>query len=353
MTIAVLQAQTHPPLARDAQGNLVSVPDGTVSWRICRKTTGRPREILNHDKQPIRFPLDVTCDQLVEMCGRDVYRVYALDAVGELLDHVTTLDLSGETSELRNSSGTELAVLARPSATVSTDLRFALEAMTQMMRTNAEALRTVTEAHVDLSKSMAAAKGIRNAALFLPREPEPDDEEEEDDEPTREKTWVDLAMPFAEKLATAVPGLVAGKLAAGSAPPSNDQQPLKEPLTDEEASLVAAPNWELRDFTDLGYAKRKADAKRKHGSAKQGAIQEALQARVMRDPLLVQKLLTLKAQLTEEEVTFLLGAIARASEAEQTSLLEKLKALPDDEAVATCRQLVSVLRNDNTQKESK
>ena len=271
-----------------------------------------------------------------------------------LLDHVATLDLSGETSELRNSSGSELAVLARPGLVGSTDLRFALEAMTQMMRTNAEALRTVMEAHVDLSKSMAAAKGIRNAALFLPREAEPDDDDDEEvDERTREKTWVDLAMPFAEKLATAVPGLVAGKLAAGVAPPSNDQQALKEPLTEEEASLVEKPNWELRDFTDLGYAKRKADAKRKHGAAKPGAGQDALQARVMRDPQLVQKLFVIKAQLTEDEIAFLLGAIANASEAEQTGLLEKLKALTDDEAVATCRQLVSVLRNDNTQKESK
>ena len=73
----------------------------------------------------------------------------------------------------------------------------------------------------------------------------------------------------------------------------------------------------------------------------------------MRDPQLVQKLLVIKAQLTEDEIAFLLGAIAKASEAEQTGLLEKLKALTDDEAVATCRQLVSVLRNDNTQKESK
>ena len=131
MTNAALHAQSHPPLARDAQGNLVTVPDGAVSWRICRKTTGRPREILGHDKQPIRFPLDMTCDQLVEMCGRDVYRVYALDAVGELLDHVTTLDLNGEALELRNSSGSELAVVARPTSVGSTDLRYALEAMTQ------------------------------------------------------------------------------------------------------------------------------------------------------------------------------------------------------------------------------
>jgi hypothetical protein len=277
------------------------------------------------------------------MCGRDIYRVYALDAVGELLDHVTTLDLNGEASELRNSSGSELAVLARPTAVNSTDLRFALEAMTQMMRTNAEALRTVTEAHVDLSKSMAAAKGLRNAALYVPPEPEVDDDEQ-DEEPTREKTWVDLAMPFAEKLAIAVPGLVAGKLTANTGAPSNDERALPEP-TDEDAALVDKPNWELRDFTDLAYAKRKADAKRKHGAAKSGANPDALKDRVMQDPLLMQRMFAIKSQLTDDEVSVLRTAIAKAPEAEQAGLLDQLKTMTDDDAVATCRQMVSVLRD--------
>lgn len=353
MTTSSLHASSHPPLARDAQGNLVSIPDGTASWRICRKTTGRPREIVGHDKQPIRFPLDMTCDQLVEMCGRDVYRVYALDAVGELLDHVTTLDLNGEQLEPRNSSGTELAVVGRPAA-VSTDLRFALEAMTQMMRTNAEALRTVTEAHVDLSKSMAAAKGLRNAALFMPREPEPAPEDEEEyDEPPREKTWVDLALPFAEQLATVVPALAAGRLGASGVEPSNDEQPPAEPLTDEEAALVDRPNWELRDLTDLAYAKRKADAKRKHAAAKATPSGDAWKARVMRDPQVMQKVFAIKAQLTDDELAVLLDAIGKAPEGEQIALLDQLKVMTADEAVAICRQMIQTLRTADAHTEGK
>ncbi|MBV8756032.1 MAG: hypothetical protein JO257_02080, partial [Deltaproteobacteria bacterium] len=72
----------HPPLARDAHGNLLAIPDGTAAWRICRETTGRPREIRGPDQQPFRFPLETTGDELVEMCGPGVYRVYALDEVG-------------------------------------------------------------------------------------------------------------------------------------------------------------------------------------------------------------------------------------------------------------------------------
>jgi hypothetical protein len=48
----------------------------------------------------------------------------------------------------------------------------------------------------------------------------------------------------------------------------------------------------------------------------------------------------------------LLRAIAKAPEAEQTGLLDQLKTLTDDEAVAICRQMFSVLRDADTQKET-
>lgn len=164
------------------------------------------------------------------------------------------------------------------------------------------------------------------------------------EEPTREKTWVDLAMPFAEKLAVAVPGLVAGKLTSNTGAPSNDERALPE-LTDEDAALVDKPNWELRDFTDFGYAKRKADPKPNHGAAKSGANRDVLKARLMQDPQLMQKMFVIKVQLTDDEVSVLLTAIAKAPEAEQVGLLDRLKTMTDDDAVATCRQMVSVLRD--------
>src|SRR5262245_43025301 len=75
----------HPPLARDPQGNLVELPKATCAWRIGRETTGRPRIILSPDNQPMRFPLHLTCEQLVEMCGPDIYHVYAVDEFGNIL----------------------------------------------------------------------------------------------------------------------------------------------------------------------------------------------------------------------------------------------------------------------------
>ena len=342
----------HPPLARDNYGHLVAVPDGTTAWRICRQTTGRPREILGHDKQPIRFPLETTCDELVAMCGRDVYRVYALDEVGKQLDYVTTLDLTNEVREIRNAASVEpMPAALRPSAALgpASDLRFALEAMAQMMRTNSEALRTVAESHVDLAKAIAMAKGLpRNALLAAPMhhqvdEPEEPDEDEEDDAGVA-KSWVDLAMPFAQKLAEAVPGLVMGKAMQSAPVQRNGNRTL--PATSTDAELPSKPTWELRDVFDWDYAAKKQRAQQATGDSPSPSfeIPAAIRARVVTDPQLMQRLLAIKAQLSEDEIATLIRAIGSTTDDAQQKLLDEIAALPVDQALALCRHVVAAIR---------
>ena len=178
----------HPPLARDSNGNLLAIPDGTSAWRLCRETTGRPREIKGVDRQPVRFPLDTTPDDVVEMCGADVYRVYALNEVGEPLVYITKWNLTRDVHELRNGSPSE-ALASRPTTNAPiSDVRFVLEAMNQMMRTNSDSLRLVTDSHVDLAKVLASAKGMpRNLALPLPAlSTLTDDDSDEDDDDSHE-----------------------------------------------------------------------------------------------------------------------------------------------------------------------
>lgn len=352
----------HPPLARDAHGNLLALPDGTSAWRICRQTTGRPREIFGHDKQPIRFPLEISCDELVAMCGRDSYRVYALDDFGKQLDYVTTLDLTGETRELRNANSAEPMLPAlRPSAAPGpvSDLRFVLEAMTQMMRTNSDALRTVAESHVDLAKAIVAAKGLpRNARFVLPIERDVSADEHandrSDDDAAEEavpKSWVDLALPFAQKLAEVVPGLVMSK-AMPSAPSSRNANPALHTTSDDEAATATPrqPAWELRDVFDWSHAARKREDRVsiKESSGPQpmptAEIPASLRARVATDPVLMQRLFAIKTQLSDEETRTLMNAIAQAPEDAQMKLLDEIKALPVDHAVALCRQAVIAMR---------
>jgi hypothetical protein len=174
----------HPPLACDSLGNLLALPSGTAAWRICRHTAGRPREISGLDKLPVRFPLTTTIDELVDLCGPDIYRVYALDDVGKDLGHVTTIDAERDRG-LRNAADVEAPLLAalRGQVTPSSDLRFALEALTQIARINGEALRSVSQAQADWVKAIAMAKGLpRNVAFPAPYEHDDDDDEDDDDE---------------------------------------------------------------------------------------------------------------------------------------------------------------------------
>jgi hypothetical protein len=355
----------HPPLAIDAYGNPIDIPDGAASWRICRKTTGRPREIVDENKHPVRFPLETTCEQLVERCGRDVYRVYALDDVGELLDHVSTLDLTGTAGELRNSgSSSEPATsLVRAANTpTSSDLRFALEAMTQMMRTNADALRIVTDSHVDLAKTIAVAKGLpRNAAGFVPVPPVHDDDDDDDDVDSieRPKTWIDVAAPIVEQLAPAIPMILGGRLLPGAAPnnSANDQSPTavveQGEMTAVEIELAQRPDWEPRDLVDFAYAKRKGDAKRKfkalaHERSSASAmlqIPQAIKARVMTDATLMPKLMAVRAQLSDAEVRALFDIVARMPETDQSRLVDHLTAAPVEECVLVARELIAAVQS--------
>ncbi len=124
--------KAHPPLAQDAQGNLLPVPDGTFAWRLSRHTGGRPRVVNGPDLAPLRLPFHVTVDDLIDVCGPGTYRVYALDEIGTVIDYVTDVDVGGGR---RNGAPTEpeAAVLV-PHRSPNSDLRYALEAITHMAR---------------------------------------------------------------------------------------------------------------------------------------------------------------------------------------------------------------------------
>jgi hypothetical protein len=167
----------HPPLAHDTRGNLLPIPEGTAAWRISRHTGGRPRVIYGPDKQPARFPLETTPEELLDMCGADTYRVHALDEVGQVIDHVTNIDIG---NQLRNAGGIEVletvdapfaAANAHSTTPTTSDMQRAFETMANALaniaKTNGDALRAVTEAQADWIKSIAQAKGglLRNVGL--------------------------------------------------------------------------------------------------------------------------------------------------------------------------------------------
>jgi hypothetical protein len=237
--------------------------------------------------------------------------------------------------------------------------------MTQMMKTNSDALRIVTESHVDLAKTIAVAKGLpRNAAMFMTPPAnvsavQGGDEEDVDDAEYQEhdassKTWADVAYTVAEQVTPMLSGVVPLLLSKPSA--TKETAPdetiaaadVVGEMTAEEMELARKPKWELKDFIDLNYANRKSAAKQKlaaiearGGSKTQQPSASTIQARVMHDPVLMQKLMAIKAQLTADDVRRLMGAIAQMSEAQQTHLLDMIKVAPEDVGLDMCRELLA------------
>ncbi|MBA3461474.1 MAG: hypothetical protein H0T46_16050 [Deltaproteobacteria bacterium] len=340
----------HPPLARDAQGNLIAVPEGTAAWRICRQTTGRPKEIVGPDKKSMRFPLEMTPEELVDLCGVDAYRLYALDELGKVLDYVVTVDVGREPRELRNAAPetTLLPTLRHAATAPSSDLRFALEAMTQMMRVNSEALRAVTESQADWLKSITSSRGFfRNGAPPVPP-PEPARHDEEDgdadDEPTQNKTIYDVLAPFAEHWAPSVKPLMA-MLAGGAGAKSLASGAAATEAGDP--SLASKPSWEIRDVVDLNYAAAKAKAKReaKHASASDDAPStQSLQVRVMTNPKLMAHFLAIKPLLDPDEAAQIFALGERLNEHQQEWLITQVSASSPAEAAALLRTTLVELR---------
>ena len=364
------EQNNHPPLARDAQGNHVELPKGTCAWRIGRETTGRPRIILAPDNQPMRFPLHLTCEQLVELCGLDVYHVYAVDEFGNMLGRVTKLDAKLDARDLRNGFGIDVPSVASPRAAQGqmSDLRFALEAMASMMRTNSDALRAVTESQADWVKAIAVAKGMpRNVAFPAQVPPEPeayeeDDEEDEDNEaPVGAPTNVyDVVSKAIDKFGDFVPGLLVAKGAQASStkkPAARNAASASTKDGDIDWDLVKAPNWEARDAIDLDYAHRKGKAKRAAKALEEVGHEKTnttpkrtLQEQLASDPALQQRLLAIQTHVTPEEAELVINAVMASSPEQQDDFLTKLKALPVEEAAQVCRVVAADVKAHREQK---
>lgn len=314
----------------------------------------------------MRFPSHTTPEDILDLCGPGVYRVYALDALGEQLadEHIARWDLTSSSArDIRNAPSLDSMLALRPeraamSAGPATDLRFALETMAQMMRTNSDALRLVAESQVDLAKTIATVKGLpRNGAMYLPPttpitaandETDDDQDDDEDDiEPQQAAptNYLDLLMPFSEALAGKVADMVpaglfgmgtaaASTAAAGSVETSN-------PAASSSDEDIANRPFEAREIIDLQYAKRKGDAKRAAGQQSQRNAQ--LQARVVKDPQVVRQIMAIKSILRPEEIEILLPAVSSWSDEAQTKFLATIKPLSVDDAIVYCREVIKTV----------
>lgn len=180
----------HPPLAHDADGHPIAMPDGAAFWMLKRQTTGRPKVILGPDRRPLRLPLDTTEDEIADAYGSGTYRLDALDALGNPLDHVTTLSIGDDVTR-NDDEGERNLVYVGSARGASSDLRAALDTIAQMARAQSSSLNAVATAQADWVKGLASARALPRNAMYaapqpqLPEAPDAhmDDEETDDQEP--------------------------------------------------------------------------------------------------------------------------------------------------------------------------
>ena len=243
MPVAAAHARPpHPPLAHDARGNPLALPDGAAGWRVKRQTAGRPRVCVGPDREPLRFSLETTAADLLDMLGPGAYRLDAIDEVGEVLDYVTTvqvgLDASSDVGDERDARAT-IGAPRSPATGGGSDLRFALEVTAQMARAQSDALRSIADAQAEWIKGLAAAKAIpRNGFVRVESPPPPppvaddeddeeDDEEDEDEAPTGPdpmggvNTALGHCAAIAEHLSPLVGAILPSKRAAVDEAPRN------------------------------------------------------------------------------------------------------------------------------------
>jgi hypothetical protein len=246
------QAPNHPPLARDGYGNPQSIPDGAVGWRLKRETGGRPKMIVGADRQPARFPLDITAEDIEEMVGAGTYRVYAIGADGEVLDYVTTVSVGESTSM----EAEPAPASPSPLRGTGSDLRFALETILQMARAQSDSLKAMALAQADWVKGLATAKALPRNGYPMPVPPpayrvqddEPendDDDDDDDDEPATARAtspWLDVVTALTPVIQTYSDAWMQKRAPSKPAVPQAPRNASPETPTEGATPTNAPPN---------------------------------------------------------------------------------------------------------------
>jgi hypothetical protein len=86
---------TRFPLAYDANGNPLDVPEQAVAWRVRRGggRRGRPRHVFDAETgRQLEIPLGASLDELIDAgCSADRYLLYPVDAEGRVIPGVVAV----------------------------------------------------------------------------------------------------------------------------------------------------------------------------------------------------------------------------------------------------------------------
>ena len=353
-TAPTLPSPSSAPLARDADGHPIQLPDGATAWRIRRHTGGRPRHHLDAHKQPMLFPLHYSIADAEEILTPGTYRLDLVDAKGELLEVTVPITIGA----LRNANeasrpepddehATEAVSTRLPAS--SSEVRLVLEAniratqlafqhnertLTASLRmadTLREGVHVLAESQADWIKAVASSRGfLRNAAppaQVLPPAPiesHTDDEEENDagHEPPKEERLIEFGMAAMTLVNNLIETFRGGSKAAGS--------------TDKQ---TASTGFDLRSLLDWRRAAPQTKSTQRESIPEAASTSPAALMRLVASlpPELVSKLQAVRDHLTADEQARLVPLLMAIGPDELPAVAAELMPTSIDEIAATFR----------------
>jgi hypothetical protein len=338
------------PLARDADGNAVEIPPEAACWRVRRHTGGRPRLVLDVNKQPMQLPLGYTLADLEDILSPGAYRLDLVDPRGETL-HLTVpvaigmrnVDVAEETDAVAREPMIGMQPALLPS--VGSDTRLVLEANVratqlafqhnqrtlelnaQMTQTLREGIQALADAQAEWIKSAAGSRGFyRNMRAAPPHEievaAEPHEPTGESDEPEGPPDWVSQLMP--------VVGVVVQQGISA----------LMSWSTQRKAPQPSAQTSESRSWLRDAFDWRGAHARGKAGPEQALPPQPA-------PPFDPAHFMAIQAALTPAERALAQEGAAQLSPEDRETWMNQLGGMTVEEAVAFIRRALASVGNAN------
>jgi hypothetical protein len=333
------------PLARDANGNVISLPNDAAAWGVRRDTGGRPRRLLGLDRKWLRFPLDTTIEDVEAMLGPGAYRLDLVNEDGSPLG-VTVPVMIGVEAEPEPTRPpmprTDEPLVTLPSS--GTDLRMLLEANVRAMQLSfqhnertletslrvvdslRDGVRVLADAQSQWIKALASTHTIRNAPYYpVPRRDDDDDDDddegdendEEDEEEEPPTFWGKLGeqlLPYQDVIAATV----------------------KNKVTDWVTGRKGARNGGEEDVGEKT-PPPPAPPPRRNGKSK--LSKEPTQAELL--ALVMQKIDAAKKILTANEIALLRHMLSKMPDTERDRWITQLAPLSVEDAIVQIRIALS------------
>jgi hypothetical protein len=199
------------PLAKDAAGVTIEIPEGATGWRIWQHTRGRPRVVLDQDREPLQLGLSATLADLSDTVGPGSYRLRPVSRQGEVVgpsvDHCIP---GGDDDAPAVFAGHRGAVAARADRE---EVAALVGGLVEMGRALERVAGRLAEAQSAWNQTLATTRSLPKAAVLkasgekadeqLPAlrnaTTEPTAEDEEDDEPEDYTVWA-VARNFIDSI---------------------------------------------------------------------------------------------------------------------------------------------------------